>query len=934
MSDFAAVSPLLDGYSLGDSVSSHDGILCCPAIQRDTDQKYIVKIISVPASQRQMDALLLAGAYKDPADAMKYFNKQCEEISAEAQLLKELSAQEGFVSYDGWQTVPITKRRLGYQVYLVGQYRRSLDKFLRQHPVTHLEAMNLGLDLCSALSACRQAGSLYVNLKPGNIYVSEKKAYQIGDIGFISLDALDYTVIPDRYRSAYTPPELLDPMAPMNLTVDTYAVGMILYQLYNDGQLPSRDPMPEEGFPSPVNADYELAEIIMRSIHPDPEQRWNDPKDLQQALVGYMQRNAVNDSPISVSAPPAVVPEGLAVFPSVSVAHSAEKAEASPEDETAPGEEDADSLLPHEMSDELSKIVAKADDLIAHEPPPSLVLPEVPEEPDPFAFAQEPEPDDSDIPHDPLMPDSKEETPEKNKEPKFISPQVKRRRKWILSRIALILTLAVIGFCAYWYYQLIYLQPVRSLTLETGTRELSVAVDSDIPDSKLHVVCQDNFGNRYTQELHSGQALFTNLDPNTTYQILLEIDGFHKLTGETSSLISTDTTTQILAFSATAGMEDGSIILEFIPDGEEPPQWTMLTHTDGQENQLNTFTGHRFTVSGLEVGKIYSFTLGAGGGLSLSGKTTIEAMAPRLVLAQDVTFSTQNDTTLTVSWRSPGDIILDSWMVRCYGGSYNQRLTVTDTEAQFVGVDLTESYTVEITAAGMSLPQTVQIPANPISVSDVKIDNEDDLTAEDLRISWNSQGRIPEGGWTVRYSIDGVSVTEAISCDDNLAVISPRIPGAKYRIQIHGADGSTILNSVYTLTCPEAPNLSFYNLTSDTLEGFLLKRPDDPNWSYDTVTAAQEFSSGESISVVLHATAEFYRPGVPAQILYVIRNSQGIAMPNLSSCHNTNWNEVWSNRNYHYSQLDLPMSPTAPGNYTAEIYINGQFAIALPFTIY
>lgn len=933
MSEITVVSPLLDGYRLGDSVSSHDGILCCPAIQGDTDKKYIVKIISVPASQKQMDALLLAGAYKDASGAMEYFNRQCEEIMAEAELLKKLSVQNGFTSYDGWQTAPITKHRLGYQVYLVGEYRKSLEKFLRQHPVTHLEAMNLALDLCAALSECRQAGSLYVNLKPGNIYVSEKKAYQIGDIGFISLDALDYTVIPNRYRSAYTPPELFDPMASMNLTADTYAVGMILYQLYNDGQLPFRGQMPEEGLPSPVNADYELAEIIMRSIHPDFTQRWNDPTDLQQALIQYMQRNTVNDSPISVSSPPAVVPEGITVFPSVSIVHSSEKTEDSSADETAPSEEDADSLLPHEMSDELSKIVAKADDLISHEPPPSVVLPEVPEELDPFAFAAEPEPDDSDIPHDPIMPESKETPPEKKKEPKFISPEIKRRRKRILSRIAAVLTLTVMGFCAYWYYQLIYLQPVRSLTLETGTRELSVAVDSDIPDSKLHVVCQDNFGNRYTQELHSGQALFTNLDPNTTYQIHLEMDGFHKLTGETSSLISTNTTTQILAFSAVAGMEDGSVILEFIPDGEEPSQWTMLTHTDGKESQLDTFTGHRFTVSGLEIGKVYSFTLGAGGGLSLSGKTSIEVMAPRLVLAQDINFSSQEDSSLTVSWKAPGDIILDSWVVRCYGGSYNQRLTVTDTEAQFVGVDLKNAYTVEIIAAGMSLPQRVQIPANALSVSDLKINNENDSAAQDLNISWTSQGRIPEGGWILSYSIDGIPVAESISCNENVAVISPRIPGAKYRIQIHPANGDCILNSVHTLTCPEAPELSFNNLTAANLEGFLLKTPADADWSYNSVTATQEFSSGEGISVVLHATDEFYRPGVPAQILYVIRNSQGSAIPNLVSCQNTYWHEIWNKRDYHYGQLELPMVPTGPGKYTAEIYINGQFAISLPFTI-
>ena len=81
------ISPLLDGFSMGSPMSSHDGIICCPAIKENTDKKYIVKIISVPASQAQMDALLLAGAYKDPADAMNYFREMGEGILKEAELL-------------------------------------------------------------------------------------------------------------------------------------------------------------------------------------------------------------------------------------------------------------------------------------------------------------------------------------------------------------------------------------------------------------------------------------------------------------------------------------------------------------------------------------------------------------------------------------------------------------------------------------------------------------------------------------------------------------------------------------------------------------------------------------------------------------------------------------------------------------------------------
>ena len=70
MSDPKLISPLLDGFALGNPLSSHDGVSCCPAIKENSDKKYIVKIITIPATQTQMDALLLAGAYRDPADAM------------------------------------------------------------------------------------------------------------------------------------------------------------------------------------------------------------------------------------------------------------------------------------------------------------------------------------------------------------------------------------------------------------------------------------------------------------------------------------------------------------------------------------------------------------------------------------------------------------------------------------------------------------------------------------------------------------------------------------------------------------------------------------------------------------------------------------------------------------------------------------------------
>jgi len=79
LSEVKLISPLLDGFSVGNPISEHHGVRCCPAIKENTDKKYILKIISVPATQTQMDALLLTGAYKDPAAAMDYFFKGADQ---------------------------------------------------------------------------------------------------------------------------------------------------------------------------------------------------------------------------------------------------------------------------------------------------------------------------------------------------------------------------------------------------------------------------------------------------------------------------------------------------------------------------------------------------------------------------------------------------------------------------------------------------------------------------------------------------------------------------------------------------------------------------------------------------------------------------------------------------------------------------------------
>ena len=282
MSEPKLISPLLDGFVMGPSMSAHPGVRSCPAMPQDSDKRYIVKIISIPASAEQLEALLLTGAFATQESALAYFKDQAQRTIEEIGVLKKLSSLEGFVPFEAYQLVD-KQNEPGYELYILSPYKTSLEQQLNRHTMTHLNAVNLGLDLCASLAVCRRAGYLYVNLKPENVFMSEDKEFRIGDLGFVSMDSLKYTSLDERYHSPYSAPECSNVFETLNTTVDTYAAGMILYQTYNDGFLPS----PEDGdqLPPPQYADYEMAEIIMKAIDPNPANRWQDPNAMGQAIV-------------------------------------------------------------------------------------------------------------------------------------------------------------------------------------------------------------------------------------------------------------------------------------------------------------------------------------------------------------------------------------------------------------------------------------------------------------------------------------------------------------------------------------------------------------------------------------------------------------------------------------------------------------------------
>ena len=256
---------------------------------------------------------------------------------------------------------------------------------------------------------------------------------------------------------------------------------------------------------------------------------------------------------------------------------------------------------------------------------------------------------------------------------------------------------------------------------------------------------------------------------------------------------------------------------------------------------------------------------------------------------------------------------MESWTVRCYGGGYDQTQEVTETEALFTGIDPAAAYTVEVTAAGMTTPIRTNITANPITIREFAVDDSEEGK---LTVTWNHDGEDPVGGWLLMYTIDDSDPPSVVKCDDASAEISPRLPSADYRFTIQAADGTSIFSNEHTYKCPSAEIFQGQALSADKITGYLLKTPEG-EWSYESEgkeAFSDTFTSGDSLSLVLQASVNFYLEKEDISVMYVFRDGSGNVLPDLVSQETVDWEELWYDGDYHMGELNIPKAPTEPGD--------------------
>ena len=237
----------------------------------------------------------------------EYFDYLIKKITENIEKVKNSDASKYIVKYEDIEFRRASDGK-GRLILLKLENAKSLAEVIKDLSFTPEEILRLGINICSALSKCREFGYIYPNLKPENIMFTEDGRCKLGDFGTFSCLEPAKTSVSYKRTQYYMAPEYIK-SGNINCTADTYSLGLVLYMLSNRNRLPFTEPYPEKVTINSLNeatqkrasaqqlerpkfASDELWCIIRKACNYNPNKRYFSPDQMLSDL-----KNALNKKP-------------------------------------------------------------------------------------------------------------------------------------------------------------------------------------------------------------------------------------------------------------------------------------------------------------------------------------------------------------------------------------------------------------------------------------------------------------------------------------------------------------------------------------------------------------------------------------------------------------------------------------------------------------
>ena len=284
-------------------------------------ERAAMKVISFPKDAEEVEDQRRSG-FTDESLVNSY-RQQMQRFLDEYKLMLELKGGVNIVRCDDFQTVPHADG-IGWDIFIKMELLTPLKKYLARE-ITPEQTVKLGIDLCKALSLCREKDIIHRDIKPNNILVSDSGDFKLGDFGVAK--TAERTMAGTRTGTPnFTAPEVYH-NEPYGKSVDIYSLGMVLYWMLNrralpflplPPQMPSSDEMQDallrrmrgEALPRPADGSRALQDVVLKACAYRPEDRYATPEELRLALkaVRAADASAADTIPDVQPAAPAAEP--------------------------------------------------------------------------------------------------------------------------------------------------------------------------------------------------------------------------------------------------------------------------------------------------------------------------------------------------------------------------------------------------------------------------------------------------------------------------------------------------------------------------------------------------------------------------------------------------------------------------------------------------
>lgn len=262
-----------------------------------------IKIIEIPGEAADMHQLLYE--FRKEEYVRMYYRQMVDDYLNEIKIMNRLKGHENIVSIDDYLVEEKTDS-IGWTIYIRMEYLKSFSDYYLEEKLTEQDILRMGIDICTALESCVDFHIVHRDIKPDNIFVSERGDFKLGDFG-VAKQA-------DRTLGSFSAKGTFSYMAPevyrgekYGATADIYSLGITLYKLLNKNRDPfvntekqiiyykDRDEaltrrMKGESLPNPVEASRAVAEVLKKATEFQPKDRYQTASEFKKALKTALRK--------------------------------------------------------------------------------------------------------------------------------------------------------------------------------------------------------------------------------------------------------------------------------------------------------------------------------------------------------------------------------------------------------------------------------------------------------------------------------------------------------------------------------------------------------------------------------------------------------------------------------------------------------------------